>query len=57
MFTSISVGGSGTSTIVIGQHQGERVDPATLRRLGRLGAAGAVEAACGCAHRVSSTTR
>jgi leucyl aminopeptidase len=47
MFTSITVGGSETSVLVIGQHQDQTIDPATMKRLAKLGAADAATIAAG----------
>ncbi|MFZ2874110.1 MAG: leucyl aminopeptidase family protein [Phycisphaerales bacterium] len=46
MFTSISVGGESTSTVIVGRFKGQPLDSATLKRLQKLGAAAAATAAC-----------
>ncbi|MCE7973837.1 MAG: leucyl aminopeptidase family protein [Leptolyngbya sp. PLA1] len=46
MFTSISVGGESTSTVIVARFKGQPLDHATLKRLQKLGAAAAAVAAC-----------
>lgn len=46
MFTSISIGGESTSTVIVARFKGQPLDNATLKRLQKLGAAAAASAAC-----------